>query len=147
MTAYGPTVPTGFIPFTGFTPTLGTVDAATPSTTGLVQFNGNTQRDGILSRELFQGPQRIWRRLYLTLLQNNVGTNATENRTRVQAQPATFAPTDYGGLVPIETIALINRNTTALDLTNVVAGLSRTPVPASYPPDVGGNGGGGKLGF
>lgn len=146
MATYGPNTPTGFVPFTGFTPTLGAVDAATPVTSGNVQFNGMTQADGAIARLLFNGPNRVVRRLLLTLIGAASGSTATENRTRVQANQATGSITTQGGVVPIETVALVNRATTAGDITNLDAILQRTPVP-SYSADASGNGGGGKLGF
>lgn len=146
MSTYGPNTPAGFIPFTGFTPTLGTVDAILPVTTGAAQFNGMNQEDNRLSRSLYQGNNRVLRRLLVTLIGAAAGPTATENRTRVQAVQSTFSPTDNGGLIPIETIALINRATTATDVTNATAALTRSYVPA-YVADASGNAGGGKLGF
>jgi hypothetical protein len=142
MATYGPNG--GLVPFTGFSPTLGT-DAIVPTTAGNVQFNGMSQGDDTLSKVLFDRGNRPLRRLLLTLLNNVVGTTATETQTRVQAQPSTFAPTDNGGLVPIETVNQLNRATTSADLTNVVAAISRTPA-VTYAVDVSGNGGGGDLG-
>lgn len=147
MPTYGPNTPVGFVPFTGFSPTLGAADAINPATSGLVQFNGMGQEDNRLSRSLFQGPNRVLRRLLLALIGAAAGGTATENRTRVQAAPATFSPTDFGGLVPIETVAVINRATTATDVTNVTNAISRSPVPSSYVADASGNAGGGKLGY
>jgi hypothetical protein len=147
MPTYGPSLTNpGFVPFSGFSPTLGVGDAITPATNGLVQFNGMGQEDNRLSRALYQGPNRVLRRLILTLLGTAAGSTATENRTRVQAQQSTFSPNDNGGLVPIETVATINRVTTSNDITNVTDALTRSYVPA-YAADVSGNAGGGKLGF
>jgi hypothetical protein len=145
MPTYGPN--TGFVPFTGFSPTLGTVDAISPVTSGSAQFNGMGQEDNRLSRALFQGPNRVLRRLFLTLLGTAAGSTATENRSRVQAAQSTFAPTDNGGLIPIETVAVINRVTTAADITNLTAAFTRSYVPSSYVADASGNAGGGKLGY
>lgn len=142
MATYGPN--NGFVPFTGFSPTLGP-DAIVPVTAGSVQFNGMTQSDGALSRTLFNRGNRALRRLLLSLLGAGTGANATENQTRVQANQDMLQQFQGGGLVPIETVAQINRNTTAADLTNVTAALSRSPVPV-YAVDVSGNGGGGDLG-
>jgi hypothetical protein len=41
----------------------------------------------------------------------------------------------------------VNRNTTAADVTQITALLDRTTYPASYPVDLSGNGGGGKLAY
>lgn len=148
MPTYGPsTTNPGFVPFTGFSPTLGATDAIGAVTSGLVQFNGMGQEDNRLSRALYQGPNRVLRRLLLTLLGTAAGSTATENRTRVQATQSNFSPLDYGGVVPIETVAVISRATTATDITNVTNALSRSYTPSAYAADVSGNAGGGKLGY
>lgn len=146
MATYGPNTPAGTIPFSGFTPTLGTPDAIAPATTGYAQFNGMTQEDSRLSHALRHGNNRVLRRLMITLLGAAAGATATENRVRVQATPSTFSALDNGGIVPIETVALINRATTAADITNTVATISRTYAP-TYAVDASGVAGGGKLGF
>lgn len=143
MAAYGPNG--GFVPFTGFSPTLGS-DAIVPATSGNVQFNGMTQGDDELSKVLFDRGNRPMRRLLLTLLGAATGATATENQTRVQAASGLTQQFSLGGLVPIETVAQINRATTAADLTNVVAAITRSPAVA-YAADVSGNSGGGKLGY
>lgn len=143
MSTYGPNA--GFVPFTGFSPTLGT-DAIVPQTSGNVQFNGITQVDDKLSKLLFQRGNRAVRRLLLTLLGAATGATATENQSRVVATSGLDAPFSLGGLVPVETVAQINRATTAGDLTNVTAAFSRTPV-VTFVADVSGNGGGGHGGY
>ena len=147
MALYGPQTTPSQIPFTGFSPTLGAADAITPVTAGYVYFDGITQDDFRINRLFFEGQNRVARRLLRTLIGANAGSNATENRTRVQAAQSTFSPTDNGGLVPVETVALVNRNTTAADVTMFQALLDRVVQPSSYPTDVSGMGGGGKLGF
>ena len=143
MAAYGPNA--GFVPFTGFSPTLGN-DAIVPTTAGNVQFNGLTQNDDELSKILFDRGNRPVRRLLLTLLGAAVGGTATENYTRVQANQGISQQFALGGLVTIETVQQINRATTANDLTNAVAAISRSPTVA-YVADVSGTSGGGKLGY
>ena len=143
MAVYGPNA--GFVPFTGFTPTLG-VDAVSPSTVGNVQFNGLTQQDGTIARLLFTNNNRIIRRLMNVLLGAAPGTTATENRARVTAATPFVAQFQGGGVVPIETLSLINRASTVADDTAITALINRTPVP-TYVPDVSGIGGGGNLGF
>lgn len=146
MATYGPFLPVGFIPFSGFTPTLGVTDAIVPQTSGVVQMNGMTQGDNQIARSLYQGPNRLLRRLMLTLLGAATGASAVENRSRVAATQATFTVNDNGGLIPIETVAVINRVTTALDLTNTLAVISRSFTP-TYAVDASGNGGGSHLGY
>jgi hypothetical protein len=50
-----------------------------------------------------------------------------------------------GGVIPIETINIVNRNTNANDLLAWQSLVSRVVQPSTYPPDISGNGGGGKL--
>jgi hypothetical protein len=145
MSTYGPYTPAGFVPFTGFSPTLGIGDAVSPVTSGVVQFNGLTQDDARINRLLYEN--RVNRRIIATLLGVAPGSTATETKARVQAQQSTFSPNDNGGAVPIEQFSLINRVTTAADLTAIAAGLNRSFAPPTYYADVSGNGGGGHLGY
>jgi len=143
MPVYGPNG--GNVPFTGFSPTLGP-DAISPVTSGNVQFNGLTQSDSDIARELFIRGNRGLRRLLLTLTGSAVGGSAVENFTRVKADQSLYQPTQFGGVVPVETVAQMNRVTTAADVTNINALLNRSPV-LTFPADVSGNGGGSKLGY
>lgn len=143
MALYGPN--NGFVPFTGFSPTLG-ADAIAPSTVGNVQFDGVTQNDDQLSYLLFRRANRAARRLMLTLFGAAAGATATEAYSRVAATQALGSVTTNGGLVPIEVVQQINRATTAADITNVTAMLSRSPVVA-FPAELSGTSGGGKLGY
>lgn len=145
MAAYGPNA--GVVPFTGWSPTLGVVDAVTPSAIGQVQFSGMTQADSEIAREFFTVGRRASRKLLLTLLGVVAGTTATENQNRVAATTPFLSANQGGGVVTIEQVALVNRATTAGDITNLTALLSRSPVPSSYAADASGNGGGGKLGI
>lgn len=145
MATYGPN--SGKVPFTGFTPTLGESDAITPAVSGSAQFNGLTQNDGKLAALLRRNANRKWMRNLLTLIGATAGSTATENRAQVKGIAAAGDPETGGGLVDIETVALINRATTAADVTNLKAVFNRTPAPTSYPADVAGVGGGGKVGF
>lgn len=145
MATYGPN--NGFVPFTGFSPTLGTGDAATPASAGSAQMNGMGQVDYTFSRMLQQPGNRVMRRLLQTMIGNAVGNTATEPYTRVKGQVALTDPTALGGLVPIETVNTINRATTTADRTNMVNALTRGTGPTSYVADASGNAGGGKLGY
>ena len=144
MALYGPN--NGYVPFTGFSPTLGASDAIAPVTSGNVQFNGMTQNDGNIARLLFLRGNRTFRRLLIALTGATAGGTATETQSRVQAQQSMFQATDMGGLVPIETINNISRVTTAADVTNINAMLTRSPV-ITFPTEVSGTSGGGKLGY
>jgi hypothetical protein len=143
MANYGLTTTPSRIAFTGYSPTLGGGDAATPSTSGYVYANGLFDQDSDLARILRNGgASAAVNRIVYALLGAAAGSNAT--KTKPQVQHVTGAP---GGLVPIETITLVNRNTTAADLVAVKALFDRTVFPSTYAVDAGGNGGGGKAGI
>ena len=133
----------GQISFTGYTNTLGAGSAANGATTGYVQFNGIQQGDGIIARLFRNGGGTIAStRLLYTLL--GVAPGQTAAQTKKQVQWTQGSP---GGLIPIETINIVNRATTAADLTAFQALISRVVQPSTYPPDISGNGGGGKQAF
>lgn len=89
---------------------------------------------------------RMLRELIVELTGTAAGAAALQQNTRVKH------PTDsddLGGSRAVETVDLINRVTTAADATDIDTKLvvSATAIaPASYPADVSGNGGGGKVG-
>lgn len=143
MALYGPNA--GFVPFTGFSPTLGP-DAITPVTSGNAQFDGMTQNDDGFSKFMFKRANGAVKRLLIALTGAATGGTATENYSRVQAVQALNSITTNGGVVPIEVVAQINRVTTATDVTNLKAMMARTPA-ATFPADVSGNSGGGKAGY
>jgi hypothetical protein len=131
----------GAVPFTGYTNTLGTGQANQDATAGQVYYNGLTQGDDKIVKQLRSGAATLnLRRVMTTLMGVVAGTTATQ--TKKQVQHVQGAP---GGVVPIETINLINRATTAADVTAINALLFRNHYPATYVADVSGNGGGGKL--
>lgn len=144
---YGINNPNGVFGGPGFSPTLGAADAVTPTTLAYIQRSGNTQFDGEINHWLRTAGSRATRKILLTLLGVAPGQTATETRYRVKAQQALNDPTMLGGLVPIEGVGLVSRATTSADVTALTAMLSRVPAPATYPADVSGNGGGGKVGW
>lgn len=75
-----------------------------------------------------------------------VGTPAVSQHKRVKATRVLDGPSQ-GGLVEIETFTGINRNTTAADQAYIDRALDYTSQPVPYRADLGGNGGGGKLGY
>lgn len=134
---------TGLISFSGYTNTLGTGQANQAGTSGAVMFNGVQQGDDRLAKMLRNGGMTgATTQLLYILLGAAPGSNATKTKAQVQGQ--TGAP---GGLQVIETVSLVNRNTTAADLAAFQALLRRNPAPASYPADLSGNGGGGRQQF
>ena len=106
--------------------------------------------------------QRVNKALLLGLLGATSGSNVTDTRNRIQAIQTIGSIDNRGGKRVIETVSLINRNTTAADVTAMKAlignqfswpnGLGPSTSPASndgYPVDKSGNGSGttSKLGF
>lgn len=139
MATYG-LAPAGRVNWTGYSNTLGNGAANQDATSGYVAFNGICQGDFYINQPMGLGGQvRAINQLLYTLL--GAATGATATMTKKQVQHVTGAP---GGAVPIETITLINRATTANDLTAFQALVQRSNGPASYPADLSGNGGGGK---
>lgn len=140
MATYGVGSAPGSVPFSGYTNTLGAGTANQAATAGFVMFNGTQQGDDRLAKMFRNGAQTsAITQLMYTLLGAAVGGTATKTKARVLGQ--TGSP---GGLQVIETVTLVNRATTANDLAAFQALLRRVVQPASYPVDVGGNGGGGK---
>jgi hypothetical protein len=139
MTTYGLSG-TSTVPFTGYTNTLGNGPANSDATSGAVYNNGITQGDSDLARIFRNGGKTlVLRRLMTTLLGAAPGATATQNKVQVkwdQGSP--------GGLIPIETVPLVNRATTAADVAAVNGLLFRNVFPTNYAVDASGNGGGGK---
>jgi hypothetical protein len=128
------------IPFTGYTNML-SAGGTDPASTGYVYYNGITQGDERIAKMLRNGGKGLaLRRLITTLLGVAPGAVASENKKQVQ-----WSQGSPGGLIPIESVPVINRATTAVDVTAINALLFRSPTPASYAVDVSGNGGGGKM--
>lgn len=143
MALYGPNA--GLVPFTGFTPTLGP-DAITPALSGNAQFDGMTQNDDALSKIMFKRANGVTKRLLAALIGAASGSNATETYSRVTAAVPFLSQFTGGGVVPVEVVTQINRNTSAADVTNLKAAISRTP-SVTFVADASGNGGGGHGGY
>lgn len=98
----------------------------------------------MLGKSGFRGIRRVMRAL------NGVapGSNATETYARVTA-PAAFDDDALGGTRVVETVTVVNANTTAAQQTYLNAKLLDmiyAQAPTSYPIDLSGNGGGNKVG-
>jgi hypothetical protein len=143
MANYGLSTVPSRIPFTGFTGTLGSNDAASGSTSGYVYANGLFDQDSDIARILRNGGQSsAVNRIIYALLGAGTGGNATKTKVQVQGNLGSASSVPV-----IETITLVNRNTTAADLTAIQALFNRTVYPSTYAVDVSGNGGGGKAGI
>lgn len=130
----------GQVSFTGYTNTLAAGSANNAGTTGYVQFNGIQQGDDRIVKMLRNGGGTIAStRILYTLLGVAPGANAAQTKKQVRWEQGS-----PGGLITIETINIVNRATTAADVTAFQALVSRVVQPSTYPPDLSGNGGGGK---
>jgi len=90
----------------------------------------------------------IQKELMLTLLGASAGSTALAQRSRVQYTDNTPGdPIVHGGARTVEVEDQVNRATTAADTTHLTAILNDIFQPSSYPVDVSGNGGGGKVGI
>jgi hypothetical protein len=140
MAVYGLQSVPGSVIFTGYTNTLGTGPANTSATTGAVSSIGITQTDARLARTFRRGAGTA---AAISLMYALLGatTGGTATKVKKQVQGVAGAPS---GLVTIEQITLVNRATTAADLTAFQALMNRAPFPTTYVADVSGNGGGGK---
>ena len=154
------TAPFRNVPHTGFNATLGAAAANVPGTTGAL-VSGESRIDPVMSQLMRRRGFRGYRRLLRTLVGAAAGNSAAENTTRMKAAIAADVTTtgQGGGLITMETVSLVpssaggsapaTRNTTATDVTYFTALIDRLSAlaPASYPADLSGNAGGGKLGF
>ena len=130
------------IPFTGYTNSLGSGNANDASTSGYVQKNGIAQYDDALAKLLQSGgSSKVLRALWRALTGAAAGGTATATKAQVQATQGG----NLTGVIPIETVTLVNRATTAADRTAILALLDRVVYPSSYIADASGNGGGGKV--
>ncbi len=92
---------------------------------------------------------RAVRRVLRTLVASNLGATATDTYVRVTAPNGLTDNDDLGGLRAVETVTTVDRATVAGDRTYLIAKiLDRHFIanPSSWPADLSGNGGGGKLG-
>lgn len=137
------TATNGVVPFTGWSPTLGNGPANTGGSIGSVQFNGLTQNDYPLMANTSGMANRAFLAMVKAVTGAGVGGTATSTYKRVAAVQGG----QQGGLIQVETVTPINRVTVAADVTALTALWNRTVNPASYPTDLSGAGGGGKLAF
>ena len=148
MATYGLLPPTagvgasGIVQFTGWTPTLGSNDAVTPSTTGYVYRNGIQQGDDRIAK-MFRNAG--FTAFTTELLFNLIGAAPGVNTTKQQFRSIGGYDNTHG-LIKIEANPQGNRVTTASDVTAFKALLRRSVFPTNYAVDVSGNGGGGKAG-
>jgi hypothetical protein len=139
MATYGFGVP-GQVLFTGYTNTLGSGQANQDAVAGYVAFNGTTQLDNQIAQVFRKtGGNKVLQGIWQALTGATVGATATKTKKQVLWQQGS-----PGGLIPIETVNLVNRSTVANDLAALQGLINRVVQPATYAADVSGNGGGGK---
>ena len=130
----------GQVSFTGYTNTLAAGPANNAGTTGYIMFNGIQQGDDRIVKMLRNGGGTIAAtRILYVLLGQAVGQTAAQTKKQIKWEQGS-----PGGLIPVETINIVNRATNANDLAAYQALVSRVVQPSVYPADVSGNGGGGK---
>lgn len=88
---------------------------------------------------------RRLREILIEVTGTAAGATAAASQSQVQGQSG-ITHDNAGGIRPIETSYFVNRATAADDITLIDAQLARTPQP-TYPEDLSGNGGGGKVGY
>jgi hypothetical protein len=138
--------------WTGYSPTLGSNGANVLSTDGALS-DGRAPSSFGIGRMFRVKQQRANKGLLAVLIGAVAGTTATANWGRVKAKSVGSDVAQMGGLVELETAYALGassagRASTAADVTAlkaIVAMLSAI-APGSYPADLSGNGGGGKIG-
>ncbi len=141
MATYGLGATPSQVPFTGYSNTLGVNVANAGATSGYAYFNGVSQGDDRIAKMMRNGAATAGvMQLMYRLLGFAAGQTATKTKAQVKAQNGSDV-----GSPQVEVINLVNRATTAADLTAFQALMNRTVFPATYAPDASGNGGGGKV--
>jgi hypothetical protein len=139
--------PTGYAPFSSGN----TLDSGVYSFLTYAQGGQKVSIERRISRLLRKPQMAVIREVIETLNGAAVGGTALATKPLVRAQ--TTSPgdplelTELGGVRQVDVVNLINRVTVASDETYVDALLQvrHGQAIASYPVDLGGNGGGGKL--
>ena len=88
---------------------------------------------------------RELKELMITLTGIVDGSAALSQFSRIAPDNTVGTAPGGGGQRTIDTIDAVNRNTTSADEVRIIAMLEEIFVPASYPTDPSGNGGGGQL--
>ncbi len=98
-----------------------------------------------MTRVMKRKSMKVINELIQTLNGTVAGSTALAQHIRVLG--AQVLQNDVGGVRPIETVDLVNRATVTADETMIAALLTEQRDPSTYPTDLSGNGGGGKLGY
>lgn len=153
MAVYGTDLRNGLarnsqVNFTGWTPTLGSGQPAYGNGTaaGYAQFNGQSQNDDRIAKQFRKSGMGL--KILKTFFSQQIG-----NAAGVASGAITYKRVlGTNGDVPrasglVETVTQATRNTTTNDMLAFRGMINRLTAPASYPKDVSGNGGGGKVKF
>jgi hypothetical protein len=133
----------GQVPFTGWSPTLGSGPANVGATNGYAAFNGLMQNDYNIMYNMTGASNRGILAVIKALTGIATGGTVSNQYSRVQGQNPSAV-----GVVPIETkVTVPSRSTTAADASAILALWNRTVNPTPYVNDLTGNGGGGQLWF
>ena len=89
--------------------------------------------------------QRERKALMNALVGSAAGGTAQDSFVRTKGHSALTDHVKFGGVIEMETVTVINRATTAQDVTNIKHVLNDSFQPDTYAPDKSGVGGGGKL--
>lgn len=153
MAVYGTDLRTGVarnrqVNFTGWTPTLGSGQPAYGNGTaaGYAQFNGQSQSDDKIAKQFRKlGPAiKVLKTIFSAQIGNVAGVNTGPIAYKRVLGTNGSVPRAAG---LVETITQAGRGTTAADIAAFRGMITRVTAPASYPKDVSGNGGGGKVKF
>lgn len=110
---------------------------------------GRNSIEQMASMHLGKPGYRTVRRAMRALLGAGTGSSKAESVTQI-APGTPFNDATHGGVRTVASVTLQSGNTTAADLTYVQGIVDRAfnmaPAIASYPVDISGNGGGGKVG-
>ncbi len=98
-----------------------------------------------VSKLFRKGGLRELKELMITLTGIVDGSTALAQFSRIAPDNTVGAAPGAGGQRTIDTITAVNRATTSADEVRIIAMLEEIFVPASYPADPSGNGGGGQL--
>lgn len=155
MAVYGVDIRTGLarngvIPFTGWTPSLGigSPKYGSGDAAGQIQFNGQTQNDDRLAKQFRKVglTNKVLRQMLINYIGGAVGVPGTGAGNQYKWVLGTTGD-NYRSLRQIEITNVTNRTMNAADQAALRGMFSRTVFPATYPRDVSGNGGGGKVKF
>lgn len=146
--SFGAPVVSGYSPF--FDPAL-----ARPGNGAEINYNavpryGRASSEMLISAQLAKGGFRGVRRVMRALMGAAPGASGAESYTRVgTAQQESITGIGPGGLRTMETYVANSGNTTAAQETyieNLIVDARFNQNPSSYPVDLAGVGGGGKVG-